>query len=526
MQPINYMLDVQSPLQAAMAGYAQGQGLKSQQQGMEMQRELMDMKRMELQQTQQQIAQHQARAQEVQAMMAQFAEQVRMGDVTAEDVIQMQFAVPEMAESIQQAWETLDTAQKDGKIRDYAKLAVALKRNPEVAMQLIDERILAAENAGDIEQRDLMRAIRAQAEMNPEAVLSSALMEMATVMDKDQFKNFMEVAMPSTDAVSVEGKIFQDYNSGRFGDPQSLGAQRVLAQALDRARGPQVQVTVGPDGKQYQYLEQLPDGMVVPKDLLGGYVPGTDRIAVRDSTNPQGFREEIVQGSNTAMAQTQRALNTETVGSVMFEDLNFAMDLLREGRAKTGPFIAGLVGKQREKGAAGLVQGVVRQAFPETVALTQVLDSIRSNVTVQEIQKAREASPTGGLMGNMSERQSDMMGTLLGQLTEDLPDQVLEQNLIRLQNLMLDAVHGTPAQIAELVRQGKVDPDLAQILSYRTPTTYSAAPYGLRQGQQSETSAQNIMQMTPEQLSQLDVTQMNADQLRAYNARIREFGAQ
>lgn len=246
MQPINYMLDVQSPLQAAMAGYAQGQGLKSQQQGMEMQRELMDMKRTEFQQAQQQIAQQQARAQEVQAMMAQFAEQVRMGDVTAEDVIQMQFAVPEMAESIQQAWETLDTAQKDGKIRDYAKLAVALKRNPEVAMQLIDERILAAENAGDIEQRDLMRAIRAQAEMNPEAVLSSALMEMATVMDKDQFKNFMEVAMPRpADAASVEGKIMQDYQAGMFGPVGSPEAQRLLTQALDRARGPQTVVNVG-----------------------------------------------------------------------------------------------------------------------------------------------------------------------------------------------------------------------------------------------------------------------------------------
>lgn len=246
MQPINYMLDVQNPIQTALAGYMQGKGLRAQEQGMEMQRQQFEMQRQQFEAAQAQIAQQQQRAQEVQGLMAQFAEQVRMGDVTAEDVIQMQFAVPEMAESIKGAWDVLSTQQREGKIEDYSRLAIALKRNPEVAMELIDERILAAENAGDIEQVNLMKAIKAQAEMNPEAVLSSALMELATVMDKDQFAGFMEVAMPkSPEAASVEGKIMQDYQSGMFGPVGSPEAQRLLTQALERARGPQTVVNVG-----------------------------------------------------------------------------------------------------------------------------------------------------------------------------------------------------------------------------------------------------------------------------------------
>jgi hypothetical protein len=328
--------------------------------------------------------------------------------------------------------------------------------------------------------------------------------------------------MPSQDAVSVEGKIFQDYQSGRFGDPQSPEAQRVLTQALDRARGPQVQVTVGADGRPYQYLEQLPPGAVVPTDLLGGYAPGKDRVAIRDPSDPRGFREEIVTGSTTDLAQKQRALNTETVGSIMFEDLNFALDLLGAG-APTGPAIAGAIGPQRERGLSGVVQGMVRGALSETNTLAQVLRSIESNVTVDQIQRAREASPTGGLMGNMSERQSDMMGTLLGQITIDMPSEVLKQNLIRLQNLTMDSVHGTPAEISELERQGKVNPELAKVLSYRTPTTYQAAPVGARRGVTQDMSPQSISSMNKQQIESVDPATLNADQTRAYISRMRQL---
>lgn len=197
MQPINYMLDVQSPIQTALAGYMQGKQFRAQEQGMEMQRQQFDMQKQQFEAAQAQIAQQQARAQEVQGMMAQFAEQVAMGDVTAQDVIQMQVLVPEMAESIGNAWGTLSEQQTQGKIQEYSKLAVAMRRNPDLALQMIDDRILAAENAGDMEQLNQMKAIKAQAEMNPEAVMSAVLMELATVMPTEQFENFMSIAMPT-----------------------------------------------------------------------------------------------------------------------------------------------------------------------------------------------------------------------------------------------------------------------------------------------------------------------------------------
>lgn len=251
MQPINYMLDVQQPIQMAMQGYAQGQGLRAQQQGMEMQRQQMDMQRQQFEMAQQQIQQQQARAQEVQSMMGQFAELVRTGDVKPEDVIQMQFAVPEMAESIQGAYETLSAQQKEGKIQDLSKLAVAMKRNPELAFEMIDERILAAENAGDPQALGVLKAIKSQAEMDPDAVTASVLMELATVMDKDQFENFMTIAMPESADVPEGFQTLQLRAAAAGFEPGTPEYERFMLNAGPE-REPLVKLTVGGEEGEYE----------------------------------------------------------------------------------------------------------------------------------------------------------------------------------------------------------------------------------------------------------------------------------
>jgi hypothetical protein len=491
--------------------------MAAQQQQMEMQRTLFD-------QQQQAMQAQQQRGQEMQGALMTIYDRLSDGTLSPEDVFQFQMAFPEAAEEFRAAYEGYTNAQMQGTIAEQSSLIAAVASNPAIAQRMFERQLAAAEASGDEEGIIGAKTQISLLNQDPNALLAGLLVEFANIPDIDQkvVENVMKAAMPSRDAASVEGKIFQDYQSGRFGDPQSPEAQRVLTQALDRARGPQVQVTVGADGRPYQYLEQLPPGAVVPTDLLGGYAPGKDRVAIRDPSDPRGFREEIVTGSTTDLAQKQRALNTETVGSIMFEDLNFALDLLGAG-APTGPAIAGAIGPQRERGLSGVVQGMVRGALSETNTLAQVLRSIESNVTVDQIQRAREASPTGGLMGNMSERQSDMMGTLLGQITIDMPSEVLKQNLIRLQNLTMDSVHGTPAEISELERQGKVNPELAKVLSYRTPTTYQAAPVGARRGVTQDMSPQSISSMNKQQIESVDPATLNADQTRAYISRMRQL---
>jgi hypothetical protein len=246
MQPINYMLDVQQPLQMALAGYTQGQGIRANQQGMEDQRRLMEMQEMQFAQQQQAIQQQQARAQEMQMDMADYAETVRSGTVTPQTIVELTSKYPEMAESIQGNWAMLSEAQKTGKIDDYTRLISALDFDPAVAMGMIDERIIAAESAGDAQQVNLLKAVRAQAEIDPAAVKASLLPELALAMDPKQFEQYIStVNPPAPEAASTAGKILADYKAGAYGAVGSPEAMQIRDQQLEKAGGgASVNVTV------------------------------------------------------------------------------------------------------------------------------------------------------------------------------------------------------------------------------------------------------------------------------------------
>jgi hypothetical protein len=209
MQPINYMLDVAQPLQMALAGYTQGQGIRANQQGMEDQRRLMEMQEMQFQQQQQAIQQQQARAQEMQMDMADYAETVRSGTVTPQTIVELTSKYPEMAESIQGNWAMLSEAQKTGKIDDYTRLISALDFDPAVAMGMIDERIIAAESAGDAQQVNLLKAVRSQAEIDPAAVKASLLPELAIAMDPKQFEQYIATVNPPAPELPAAVQTFE-----------------------------------------------------------------------------------------------------------------------------------------------------------------------------------------------------------------------------------------------------------------------------------------------------------------------------
>jgi hypothetical protein len=79
----------------------------------------------------------------------------------------------------------------------------------------------------------------------------------------------------------------------------------------------------------------------------------------------------------------------------------------------------------------------------------------------------RNASPTGGALGNVTERQLEGLQGLLGSLkvTGDRP--ILEDNLKRISNIYMDTIHGTPEQIRALGPQRGLTPDQIQALSER-----------------------------------------------------------
>lgn len=231
MQPFDYRLAVQNPVQMALAGYQQGQQMVGQREEAAMNREIFALKQQEFELNKQKLLQEQQTAARMQAKLADVASRISTGGVTAEEIAQIGLEFPEIAEQVSSTYDKLTEAQKQGQIKELSRFAIALSRSPEVAMGLIDQRIAAAEEMGNVEEIDQLKAMKSMAEMDPTAPLTAVMLQLGTVMDPDQFKTFYEVAMPkSPEAASAEGKVLQDYQNGFFGEP---GTPEALAAAQD-----------------------------------------------------------------------------------------------------------------------------------------------------------------------------------------------------------------------------------------------------------------------------------------------------
>jgi len=70
------------------------------------------------------------------------------------------------------------------------------------------------------------------------------------------------------------------------------------------------------------------------------------------------------------------------------------------------------------------------------------LTTIKSNVGFDKLQSMREASPTGGALGNVSEKENEYLQSVLGNLEQSQSPEQLKRNLLKLREAYLDIVHG------------------------------------------------------------------------------------
>src|SRR5690606_9009949 len=84
-------------------------------------------------------------------------------------------------------------------------------------------------------------------------------------------------------------------------------------------------------------------------------------------------------------------------------------------------------------GAGGsLLSNVGGSAARDTAAL---IATVQSSVAFDRLQKMREASPTGGALGAVSERELGLLQSTLGSLDQSQSQEQLLQNLDRLEEI-------------------------------------------------------------------------------------------
>jgi hypothetical protein len=136
--------------------------------------------------------------------------------------------------------------------------------------------------------------------------------------------------------------------------------------------------------------------------------------------------------------RAQQRANTERIAPLVMRDLNRAY----QAAEASGP-ISGVFATPED--GAGIVRRLAGTASP-AYELNQHLESVKSNISIEELQKMREASPTGGALGQIPVQQQRFLMQLRGSLEPMLDATVLRENIVDVWNQyaaeLAKAAHG------------------------------------------------------------------------------------
>ncbi len=88
--------------------------------------------------------------------------------------------------------------------------------------------------------------------------------------------------------------------------------------------------------------------------------------------------------------------------------------------------------------------GAVASFVPGTAAhnVSKLLESIEANLAFDSLQAMRDASPTGGALGNVTEKELSLLKSRLGSVAQSLTADEFRKNLQRVKDTYRDIIHG------------------------------------------------------------------------------------
>lgn len=214
---------------------------------------------------------------------------------------------------------------------------------------------------------------------------------------------------------------------------RSLTEQELLMELKLMPATPQVVVNNGPGG-----------GM--PPPIAGTPPPGwqyvldpasNSYVATRITGGPA--EEEAAQAAGRRVTR-EAAANQRA--DLMTRDINRVFDIIEANpNIATGP----LAGR-----AGSLIPGSPADQ------INILLDPIRANVGFAELQAMRDASPTGGALGQVTERELSLLQSLLGNLDTRLSEEQLSENLAGVASVFARVAYGSDDELDLAVQQGNL----------------------------------------------------------------------
>lgn len=194
--PFDYTLDVIDPVAAMQSGMAFGQNQRANEQAMVMNDQSMALRDSGEQRAQaafeqqnllfDQGQQDRARAQEAAAAMqsdlAGLAAKIEGGEYSSQDFAMIAAKYPDLVDEMSKMWEGTTSERKAADVSQLFQGVSAIKAGrPDLAIQMLEERAVAAENSGDQMEADIARATAAAIKADPAAGLTSLGLLLQTV---------------------------------------------------------------------------------------------------------------------------------------------------------------------------------------------------------------------------------------------------------------------------------------------------------------------------------------------------------
>jgi hypothetical protein len=158
-----------------------------------------------------------------------------------------------------------------------------------------------------------------------------------------------------------------------------------------------------------------------------GTIP-TGYQAVRDAEGRLTRYDPVPGGpADTTKKEGLAKTNTERSGNIVLEDVDRAVNAIESNPALT----TGIIGNW-SRGISGTPANKVQN----------LLQTIRANSAFDRLQQMREASPTGGALGAVSDSELGLLQNAIGSLEQSNDSEDLTYNLRRVQGIYEDIIYG------------------------------------------------------------------------------------
>ncbi len=421
----------------------------------------------------------QRKQQELQAL---YAEALKP-DAKPEVFQRLNFAIDPQKAALSRM-QQLNDAQQDAMIGNMSSvLAPLLGGKPELAIQNADELIKAMENSPNSDPKSLqaLKASRQVFSQSPELAQVSLITSMMGLGEKgrnavnnifEAMKKPVEQRKAAAEASKAEREakgepsdqfeILTPKQSSSFGLPSgTYQRDKTTGKITSIGSGgvtvnmpPQVQVGTIPQGYKLTYDQQ-------GRPLSMEPIPGSQ--AAREVADAA---KRLKEGAESRISQS----------SIVLEDIGKLKNLVKESKLFSP--VTGPAGEMVSR--AGILKAGSKRASAENLVTT-----ITANIGFDQLAKMRAESPTGGALGNVTERELDALQKVMGSISLEQEPKQLQANLDRL-GVLYKTIMAKASAYPNAAEYGFVDAATTQTqpsvspVSVTAPTTGQAMPPGFR----------------------------------------------